>query len=135
MAMKKSSWPGGEHMHSSRAGRSEALRKTCGALAGTLTVSPARACRAADGDFDLAVEDGEHLFEVVAVWRRAAARRDMHVDEGVAAGGVVARQKDRVGVTHYPEVGQGRVLVRARKREISFRVVGRDRRGGLRRGA
>ena len=106
MAMKKSSWPGGEHMHSSRAGRSEALRKTCGALAGTLTVSgPRDGCRAAEGDFDLAIEHGEHLFEIVAVWGRAAARRDMHVDEGVAAGGVVARQKDRVCVTHYPRGG------------------------------
>lgn len=40
--MKNSSCPGGEHMHSSRAGRSETLRKACGALAGMLRVSPVR---------------------------------------------------------------------------------------------
>src|ERR687893_1545358 len=39
---KNRSCPAGEHMHKSRAGRSEALVNECGALAGTLTVSPAR---------------------------------------------------------------------------------------------
>src|ERR1039457_475204 len=40
-AMKKFSCPAGEQMHSSRAGRLEALVNACGALAGTLTVSAA----------------------------------------------------------------------------------------------
>jgi hypothetical protein len=40
---KKFSCPGGEHMQSSRAGCSDAFVKTCGALAGMLTVCPARA--------------------------------------------------------------------------------------------
>lgn len=40
IAMNDSSCPGGEHMHSSCAGRSETLRKACGALAGMLRVSP-----------------------------------------------------------------------------------------------
>jgi hypothetical protein len=39
----------------------------------------------AEGDLQLAVEDGEHLLEVVAMRRRPATRRDVHVDEGVAA--------------------------------------------------
>src|SRR3712207_4879231 len=39
---KNSSCPAGEHTHSSRAGRSEALANECGALAGMLTVSLAR---------------------------------------------------------------------------------------------
>ena len=37
------SCPGGEQIHSRRAGRPEELVKACGALAGTWTVSPARA--------------------------------------------------------------------------------------------
>src|ERR1035441_5377558 len=40
---KNFSCPEGEHMQSSRAGWPEALVKACGALAGTLTVWPARA--------------------------------------------------------------------------------------------
>ena len=39
--LKNSSKPAGEQRHSSRAGRSETFRKTCGAWAGTLIVSPA----------------------------------------------------------------------------------------------
>ena len=39
---ENSSSPDGEHMHNSRAGRSEALVNECGALAGMLRVSPAR---------------------------------------------------------------------------------------------
>src|SRR6516164_4431639 len=40
-SLKNSSCPAGEQRHKSRAGRSETFRKTCGALAGTLIVSPA----------------------------------------------------------------------------------------------
>src|SRR5471030_2743871 len=40
-SLKNSSWPAGEQRQSSRAGRSKTFRKTCGALAGTLIVSPA----------------------------------------------------------------------------------------------
>ncbi len=42
------------------------------------------------GELDLAVEDGEHLLEVVAVGRRAAARWDVHVDQRVAPSGIRA---------------------------------------------
>src|SRR5512133_318922 len=40
-SLKNSSWPAGEQRQSNRAGRSDTFRKTCGALAGTLIVSPA----------------------------------------------------------------------------------------------
>jgi hypothetical protein len=53
-----------------------------------------------EGDLDVAFENGEHLLKIVAMWRRAAAGRDKHVDEAVATGGVFARQKDRVSVPH-----------------------------------
>ena len=41
--VKNSSCPAGAHMHSNRDGCPPALVKACGALAGTLMVSPARA--------------------------------------------------------------------------------------------
>jgi hypothetical protein len=87
---------------------------------------------AAEGSLDLALKDGERLLEVVAVGSRAAALRDVHIDEAVAAGGVFAFQKDRLGVSHHPDVRQVLVFVRSRKREIPLRVIGRNRRGWLR---
>src|SRR5471032_180710 len=41
-ALKNSSCPAGEHRHTNRAGRPVKLWNWCGALAGILTVSPAR---------------------------------------------------------------------------------------------
>jgi hypothetical protein len=39
----------------------------------------------AEREFNLALEQGEHFLEVVAVGSRPAAVRDVHVDEAVAA--------------------------------------------------
>ena len=86
---------------------------------------------AAEGELDLAFEDGEHLLEVVPVRRRAAAGRDVHVDQAVATSGVVAREQDRVGVSDEPDVGQALVGVGPRDRQAPFGIVGRDRRDGF----
>ena len=77
----------------------------------------------------LPVQDGEHLLEVVPVRRRPAAGRDVHVDEGVLAGGVLAGHQDRVGVADQPDVRQALVVVRPRDGELAGQVVGRDRSG------
>jgi hypothetical protein len=53
----------------------------------------------AKADLDLAFEDREHLLEVVTVRWGAATGRDVHVDEGVLAGSVVAGNQDRVSST------------------------------------
>ena len=76
---------------------------------------------------DLPVEHGEHFLEVVPVRRRPAARRDVHVDEGVPAGGVIAGDEDRVGVADEPDVRQALIFVRPGHGELARRVVGRDR--------
>jgi hypothetical protein len=83
--------------------------------------------RAAKGDLDLALKKGERLLEIVAMRRRAAAGRDVHVNEAVAASRVLARQQDRVGVSYHPDVGQSFVFVRSREPEIAVEVIGRDR--------
>ncbi len=62
---------------------------------------------AAEGRFDFADEDGEGFFEVVAVWGRASAGRDVHVDEAVFSGGVFGGEEDGVGVSDEADVGEG----------------------------
>jgi hypothetical protein len=99
-AVKNSSCPGGEHRHNSRAGRWLLLRNACGALAGMLTVSPARTT-------DL-------------------MPREVHINEAVAAGGVFAREKDRVDISNYSKVGQRLIFVRSREHELSLKVIGRN---------
>ena len=59
-------------MQSSRAGCPDTFLKEWGALAGTFTVEPAVAL-AAECQLDLAVQDREHLLEVVTVRGWAAA--------------------------------------------------------------
>jgi hypothetical protein len=71
------------------------------------------------------LEHSEHFLEVVTVGRRAAAGRDVHVDEGVFAGGVVASHKDRIGIADKAEMRKALVLVGSSDGEVSVRVVGR----------
>jgi hypothetical protein len=42
---------------------------------------------AAEGGFNLAVEEGEGLLEIMPVGRRSTAGRDVHVDQAVAPDG------------------------------------------------
>ena len=58
----------------------------------------------AEGDVDFAFEDAERLFEVVTMWRRAAARRDVHIDQTEATVGIVAGDKERVGISDDADV-------------------------------
>jgi hypothetical protein len=73
---------------------------------------------AAEGDRYLAVEHGEHFLEVMAVRRGTAARRDVHVDEGVPAIGVVAGDQDRVRVADQSQVRKRLVLIRPGDRQV-----------------
>jgi hypothetical protein len=49
---------------------------------------------AAESELDLAIEDAEHLLKVVAVGRRGPPPGDVHVDQGVLSGRVVAGNHD-----------------------------------------
>jgi hypothetical protein len=71
----------------------------------------ARALRlAAERQLDLAVENGEHLLEVVPVQRRTAARRHQHVDQRVAAPRLRAVRKNGVGAAgHRDGARSGRI--------------------------
>jgi hypothetical protein len=77
---------------------------------------------------DLAVEDSEHLLEVVAVRRRAATRGDVHVDQRVPAVRVAAGDQDRVGVAYQTKVREALVLVGPGNGKVTRRIVRWDRR-------
>ena len=74
-------------------------------------------------EFDLALENRERFLEIVAMRRRTAARRDVHVDQAITAICVFARNQNRIGVTHDSDVGKVLVFVRARKRKIASKIV------------
>jgi hypothetical protein len=78
-----------------------------------------------ESQLHLTLEHGEHLLEVVTVRRGAATGRNVHVDEGVFAGGVITSDQDRVGVPDEAIVRKTRVFVWSSDREMSMRVVGR----------
>jgi hypothetical protein len=61
----------------------------------------------------------------MTVRRGTATGRNVHVDEGVFAGGVITSDQDRVGVPDEAVVGKARVFVWSSDREMSLRVVGR----------
>ena len=126
--VKNSSCPAGAHKQSSRDGVSVELVNACGAFAGTLIVSPLAGNDrlAPEGDLDLAVEDGEHLFEVMSMRWRPAAGRHVHIDQGVLASGVASGNEDRVRVADQPDVRQVFVLVGARNGQRARGVVGWD---------
>jgi hypothetical protein len=65
---------------------------------------------AAKGNLYFALKDGEHLFEIMAMHGRTATWRDVRVDEAVAPGGVFARDKDRIGVSHHSDVREVRAI-------------------------
>ena len=83
---------------------------------------------AAEGELHLAINHGEHFLEVVAVGRGTAAGRDVHIDEGVPASGVLTSQHDRVSITTQPHVRKRPVLVGPGDDQATSRVISRDRR-------
>jgi len=63
--------------------------------------------------------------------RRAAARRDVHVDQAIATIRVFTRNQNGIGVTYDTDVWKALVFVGVRKCEIAQEIVRRERRGGL----
>jgi hypothetical protein len=82
---------------------------------------------ASESQLHLTLEHGEHLLEVVTVRRRTTAGWDVHVNECVSAGGVVARNQNRIGVPDEAKVRKAFVFVWSSDGEVSLRVVGRYR--------
>ena len=83
--------------------------------------------RSTERHFDFALKDGEGLFEVMTMRRRAAAGRDMHIDKTEAPRGVLAGEEDGIGIANYAEVGQVLVGVGLCAGESTAEVVRRNR--------
>jgi hypothetical protein len=81
-----------------------------------------------EGCFDCAFEQDEGFFEVVAVRRRSATRRNVHVNDREPARGLLAGDGDGVGVADQSNVGEGGVLIGPRQGEGAAEVIGRKRR-------
>jgi hypothetical protein len=86
---------------------------------------------AAKNSFDLPFKHGERFFKIVAMRRRAAARRDVHVDQAIATIRVFARNQNGICVTYDTDVWKALVFVAVRKCEFALEIVRRERRGGL----
>jgi hypothetical protein len=54
--------------------------------------------------------------------RRSAAGRNVHIDDAVAAIGLLAGDGKGVGIAHQSDVGQA---IRLREREMALGIVGR----------
>jgi len=80
---------------------------------------------AAEGEFELAFHEREHLFEIVAMRERPAAVGHQHVDEAIAPGRLGARHQDRIGAAgdrDMPHSG----AVRIGDRQSAVGVIRRD---------
>jgi hypothetical protein len=81
--------------------------------------------------FNFALEQRERFLEVMAVRRRTTSGRDVHIEQAVAAIGVLAGKNDRVGVSDKSDVRQALVRFRFREFERPLEIVVGDRGGGL----
>jgi hypothetical protein len=98
----------------------ELVRRVCGdvhGLSGTnCGFTPAKS------QFELALDEAEGFFEVVAMRRRPASRRNEHIDEAEAARGVFARDQNCVGVADNADVA---TTFSSRDGQFTLRVVRR----------
>jgi hypothetical protein len=61
----------------------------------------------------------------MTVGRGATSRRNMHIDEGVLASGVLAGDQNRIGVANEAQVREALIFVRTGNGEVTMRIVGR----------
>src|ERR1039458_504538 len=81
------------------------------------------------GSFHLSLKQYESLLEVVAMRPWATARRNVHVDNAKASVGLVAGDRDGIGISHNPDVRKTLILFGLGYCEIALGVVGRQGRG------
>jgi len=83
--------------------------------------------RSTEGSFQLTFEQDKGLFEIVAMGRRPAAGRNMHIDETKAFGCIIAGHKQGVGISHDADVREAPIFVRLGKRQNPGEIVERNR--------
>src|ERR1700685_294619 len=77
------------------------------------------------GGLHLSLKKDESLLEVVAMWRRATAGRNAHVDDAKASVGLVAGHGDGIGISHNADVRKTLIRIGLSNGEGALRVVGR----------
>lgn len=82
---------------------------------------------ATESRLNLAFKHSKSFFEVMAMRRRPAIPRYMHVDQAKPARRVFAGKKDCVSISSQPNVGKLLLGVRLREDKVAFKVVGWDR--------
>jgi hypothetical protein len=75
------------------------------------------------GDLNFTLKDTEHLFEVMTVRRGTASGRDVHINQRIFSGRLLAGNEDGVGVAHEAKVRKCRVVVRPSDCQVSLQVV------------
>ncbi len=77
------------------------------------------------GDLDFSLENAKHLFEVVTVGWWATSRGNVHINERVLVGRLLAAHEDGVGITDEAEVRERGIVIGTGDRQLSKRIVGR----------
>src|ERR1017187_6399243 len=77
------------------------------------------------GGLHLSLKKDESLLEVVAMRRRATARRNVHIDDAKASVGLVAGHRDGIGVSHDADVRKTLIRIGLSNGEAALRVIGR----------
>jgi hypothetical protein len=72
---------------------------------------------------EFAFQNAEGLFKIMAMRRRAAAWRNVHLDKTEVARGVFAGEQDCIGVPNYPDMRQLWVGSGIRNRKLALQVV------------
>jgi hypothetical protein len=75
--------------------------------------------------FDLSIQHDECFFKVMAMWPRATAGRDMHIDHAEPAFCVVSIDGDGVGISDETDVGQFSFMIGIRGSQSAIEIVGR----------
>ena len=129
-ARKNSSSPAGAARQSRCAGPPDRVPERVGGIGRNVDrrAGPHRLGFAAEGDLELALEEGEHLLEIMPMRRRPAAVGHDHVDQAVAPRRLSARHENAIGVAHDRDMADRRDCPGRR-----LSACGQDRRRELQR--
>ncbi len=75
--------------------------------------------------FDLSIQHDECFFKVMAMWPRATAGRNVHIDHAEPAFCVVSTDLDGVGIADETDVGQLSFMIGIRGSQGATEIVGR----------
>src|ERR1035438_1353631 len=75
------------------------------------------------GSLHLSLKQDESLFKVVTMRSRAAARRNVHVDNAKASVGLIAGDRDGIGISHDANMRKALIRIGLGNGEVALEVV------------